>query len=204
MSRLQKFSPWLRRAVLLALGTFVLAGCTVVPLRSLWALRKVDFMSFDPAQLRAAVRLPQAMGLPQEAVAIDIKLTRGGSTETQVRRLWLRPVPAPATGWPGADRPGTQWTMLALDDADQRRLTELRALAAGWKAASPGGDAKNKLELSLDSKACLRGGGAPDERVRLSAWLHWAADPGWLVLVDDAPLSALLPSDTTPIPACAA
>lgn len=180
-----------------------MAGCTVVPLRSIWALRKIDPMTLDPAELRAAVRLPDALAWQRDAVAVDLSLQRAGSTETQARRVWLRPVAAAAQAWPGGSRPGNEWALLVLDEPDQRRVLELRAIAAAWKAAAPASSDQHRLTLQVQPKACRRNGAKAGAAATVSAWLRWAQEPGWVELIDDEPLASLLPPDAPPIPACA-
>jgi hypothetical protein len=188
---------------MLWLCALAMAGCTVVPLRSLWALRKIDPMTLDPAELRAAVRLPEALAWQRDAVAVDLSLQRAGSTETQTRRVWLRPVPAAGQAWPGAQRPGSEWALLALDEPDQRRVLELRVIAAAWKAAAQASSDQHRFTLLVQPKACRRNGAQAGAASTVSAWLRWAQEPGWVELIDDEPLASLLPPNTPPIPACA-
>jgi hypothetical protein len=186
-----------------AVAALVLAACTTIPVSSLWALRKIELMTLDPAQLRAAIRLPAGVGLQRDAVAVDLKVEHAATGETFAERLWLRARPAPGGAWPGERDTTGQWQLLALDVGDQQRLQALRARVAAWKAASTTGEARSRLSLQLSPQACRRGAGPALTDLRLTAWLHWAATPGWLPMLDDAPLSSLLPDDTPPLPACA-
>jgi hypothetical protein len=180
-----------------------LAACTVVPARSLWALRQFDAMTFDPAQFRVAARLPRSIGIPADAVAVDLKVERGATGELIEQRLWLQPL-AGTESWPGPQREGSVWALLGFDEADQRRILQLRHRAAAWKAADAPDGGKNKMSVSMHAQPCLHGAAPFDGEARVSAWLIWAAQPGWLALLDDEPLGKLLGDKPPPLRACTA
>src|SRR5262245_7779706 len=66
------------RLVLLAIA-FLLAGCGHMPVTSMIRLARADLAATDPAQLRAAVKLPRVLKLKPAGVAlrIGVKLTNG-------------------------------------------------------------------------------------------------------------------------------
>lgn len=192
-------STW--RRCLLACTVLALAGCSVVPLRSLWALRQFDWMGFDPAELRAAVRLPRHVSVLPQAVGIDLTITRGATGEVIKRHFWLRPAAPAASGLPAADA-----LLLVLDEADQKAVRAIQAQAAGWKAAAASatgdGAAKNSVAMNMKPQLCRKATAPAGQDERVSAWLRWAPQPGWLPMAEDAALSALQADDAPPIPPC--
>jgi hypothetical protein len=196
---------WVLLLLLLAVA-LMLAGCTQIPLGSLWALRKFDFERFDPAQLRAAVYLPPGLQFPAEALVIDLKLTRGATGEVLHERLPMRPSAQPPVGehWPSTMRRPGQWVLLKLDDTAQARIAALRERAGLWKVADNGQGKKNNLELGVQPALCRSGAGAgePSEAWRTSLWLRWSAEPGYVVLLDDKAVRDVWPELPSPLPAC--
>jgi hypothetical protein len=201
----------IRRAVALlclamTLAVLLLAaGCTQLPLRSLWALRQFDMETFDPAQLRAAALLPQGVQLEGEGVALDLKLERGATGEVLEQRLWMRPVPLAGAALPPAGGRQGHWVALRLSDADVARVRALREQARAWKQQQPApagqGGKKNSLTLKLHPQLC-RDGVVGSKRLRVSAWLRWAADPGDVLMLDEADIDELWKDLPKPLPAC--
>jgi hypothetical protein len=173
---------------LLMLGLLVLgAGCSLIPLRSLWALRSFDFNQLDGAHLRALVYLPAGVATLPDALKLSVKVERGNG-EALTETLALRPNPAALTGLPPAPAGAAgHWLALTLDAAEQQRLAQLRQRLQAWKAAD-GPDAKRKLALEAEPQLCVpRGSPALTAgQVRLSAWLRWKAGQDDLLLLDDA------------------
>jgi len=196
---------WVLLLLLLAVA-LMLAGCTQIPLGSLWALRKFDFERFDPAQLRAAVYLPPGLQFPAEALVIDLKLTRGATGEVLHERLPMRPSAQPPAGehWPSTMKHPGQWVLLRLDDAAQARIAALRERAGLWKVADNGKGKKNDLTLGVQPALCRSGAGAaePPQSWRASLWLRWSAEPGYVALLDDKALRDVWPELPNPLPAC--
>src|SRR5262245_21743274 len=82
------------RLVLLAIA-FLLAGCGHMPVTSMIRLARADLAATDPAQLRAAVKLPRVLKLKPAGVAlrIGVKLANG---EEDTQDFVLREVSDPA------------------------------------------------------------------------------------------------------------
>lgn len=200
------------RRWLLACAVLALAGCSILPMRTLWALRQFDMMAFDPAELRAAVRLPKQVSVLAQAVAIDLSIQRGSTGEVIKRQFWLRPAgPVSRHGAshaaPAAAQPAGDALLLVLDEADQKAVRALQAQGALWKAqaaASAPAEAagKNRVSLSVKPQLCRHGPAAAGQDERVSAWLRWAPQPGWLPVAEDAALQSLLSDDAPAMPAC--
>src|SRR5262245_14403931 len=83
------------RPLLAALLVLLLAGCGHMPVTSMIKLARADLSATDPAQLRAAVKLPRALKLKPAGVAlrIGVKLASG---EEESQDFVLREVSDPA------------------------------------------------------------------------------------------------------------
>lgn len=183
----QAISPCLRARAALLLGLLALGGCSLIPLRSLWALRQFEFSQIDGAQLRALVYLPAGVATQPDALKLSVKVERGNG-EVLTETLALRHNPAALTGLPTAPAlSGGHWVALALDAAEQQRLAGLRQRLQAWKTAD-GPEAKRRLGLEARPQLCVvRGGAALDAgQLRLSAWLRWKAGQEDLQLLDGA------------------
>lgn len=168
---------------LLVLG----AGCSLVPLRSLWALRGFDFNQLEGAHLRTLVYLPAGVSTLPDALRLKVKVERGNG-ESLSETLALRPNPAALTGLPPAPAGAEgHWLALTLDAAEQQRLAQLRQRMQAWKVAD-GPEAKRKLSLDAEPQLCTPHGSPAltAGQVRLSAWLRWKAGQEDLLLLDGA------------------
>ena len=190
--------------VLLVAALLLTGGCTQLPLRSLWALRQFDMETFDPAQLRAAVLLPQGVRFAGQGVSLDLRLVHGATGEVLDERLWMRPAQAQqaASLPPAGGRPG-HWVTLKLSDADVARVVALRERTKGWKQAAAGklsGNKKNSLSLTMEPQLCRQA--TVPARLQVSAWLRWAPSPGDVLMLDEADLDELWKDLPKPLPAC--
>jgi hypothetical protein len=172
-----------------------LAGCSLIPLSSLWALRQLDLMTLDPRQLQVLLYLPAAVGPQPETVLIQLQLSRdsaspGAAADMLEETLALRPRQATTEPLPslGRARPGGHWVWLALGDAEVQHLEVLRARAQAWKAAEATGGKKRRLTLNLTPQLCNRSRLAPlvAGEVKLSAWVRWEAGQALIPILEQA------------------
>jgi hypothetical protein len=165
-----------------------LVACTQVPLTALWQLRKFDFENFDPAELRLAVSLPSNVALWPEGLRVDVKISREGAGASVEESFWFRERPAagaePALPTLASGR--SPWVVLQLSPDDSERLRRWRRELVAAKAAN--GQAKNKLELKAEPRACLRGGSLAPE-ASASVALRWQAEPGYVMVLRDRTLA---------------
>jgi hypothetical protein len=175
------------RAVLVA-SMLSMVGCTLIPLSSLWALRKFDLAQLDGAQLRTLVYLPAGVGTARDAIKVIVKAERGNAEgEVLQETLALRP-DAAASASPGlADPwPGGHWVALTLDAAEQQRLLALRSRLQAWKAAD-GPDVKRRVSTEVSPQLCTRQAGRIKAgQVKLSVWVRWRAGQDDLLMLDGA------------------
>jgi hypothetical protein len=183
----------------------VLAGCSKIPLSSLWALKGLQFAEIDAAALRALVYLPEGVSLREGGLAVTVKVARGnGHLQERELKLAFSPLQgAAAAHAQAAPRPGGRWLVLGLSAAEQQRLADLRHEIDGWRAAD-GPQAKRSLSLGAELRSCLQGGPArPADEVAVDAWLRWKPGQADLRMLDNATLSDLMPDDQRgPLPRC--
>lgn len=186
------------------------AGCSAVPLRSLWQLRQLDFWTLDAGQVHALVLLPAGVGATPEPLRVTLKAQRGGDTgEAAQEVLILRPRGAVA---PNAEQrqseqaqPGSHWVALAFDEADVRRFDALRQRMQGWKATD-GKVSGRGMSLEVSPALCASAKGSPPppaDKIRLSAWLRWKPGQEPVQVLDGAGLKDLKDDAAPLLPACA-
>ena len=183
------------------------AGCSVIPLRSLWALRSFELQQLDGALLRMPVYLPAGVEAQRDALRVHVRAERGNAAaEVLEETLTLRPgVGAGASTGLGLSPPwaGGHWVVLALDEGEQRRLAEFRARLMAWKAAD-GPEAKRRVGMDATPQLCARSAAqAATQSLRLSAWMRWKAGQKDLLLLDSVAVKDIAPQEVeAPLPLC--
>src|SRR5215470_9280127 len=84
-----------RTLIALALLALSSTGCGHMPATSMIRLARVDFETTDPAQLRAAVRLPQVLQPLPHSMVLRVTVTVGRNPP-ESRDFVLRELPQPA------------------------------------------------------------------------------------------------------------
>src|SRR5271166_1402417 len=79
MSSMRRRSGQRKKSHAITAAALVLAGCGHMPVPSMIKLARVDFAKTDPAEVRAAVKLPRAVKPRPQGVAlrISVKLANG-------------------------------------------------------------------------------------------------------------------------------
>lgn len=187
---------WPRLLTALLAASF--AACTDLPLASLWQLRKFDFETFDPGELRVALRLPANLALRPDGLQVEIKLTREATGEQSEASFWMREraVASMSAGLPAIVDRGQSWVVLQLDALDGERLRRFRQQLIASKSSDRQG--KSRLELKADPRLCTRGG-AFDTSARVSAAVRWLPEPGFVMLLQDQSFDELRASTGRPL-----
>jgi hypothetical protein len=142
----------IRRVTVFAAAMLLfVAGCTGVPLSTMWKMRgfdAADFAQLDPAAVRAAIQLPEDLAVAADSVQLDVTLGRGEGASHHA--IPLREIASGRTvaGLPAA-KPGLTWRLL---DVAPENLDDFRALQAamGSRAAAPGDTTSGKgLTISV-------------------------------------------------------
>ena len=193
-----------RMAALLLLGlAAALAGCSRIPLSSLWALRSLEMSQLEGPALRALLYLPGGLEVSGGGARVTVKVERGqGLPDRLETELDLVPLQgAAAAHHLSAPRAAGHWVALGLSPEGLRRLAALRQTLAQWHSAD-GAGAKRQLSLSADPRLCRRGTVGNDPRLDL--WLRWREGQDDLHLLDGATPDDLAETGHDgPLPACA-
>jgi len=198
----------LRVAALLLLA--LVAGCTRIPLGSLWALKQFSFETFDPAVLRVAMRLPVGVALKSDGLVVDAKVTREGEPPVAEHFVMRESRDkADLGGLPEVNPAQGRWVVLKFDAEEAGRVRAMReGLVARKLAAEKAGasKAKTKMEIGASPKFC-RTGATLGADASMAGAMYWAVDKGYVMLLRDTSLDDLLKDmddskDRASLPAC--
>ena len=119
------FAKLLHRTFCPALVALLLAGCGHMPVTSMVKLARVDFETSDPAQLRAAIKLPRSLRPLPNGMRLRIAVRVGRAPE-EVRDFVLRELLSPGELLREATADSHIYAY-RIDDADLPRLAAFRA-----------------------------------------------------------------------------
>lgn len=144
-----------RRLLFFSLLLAALAGCGHMPVSTIWALRSFDATTVDPAQLRAAIRIPNTLEPRPGGVTLNIGWRREGG-EPHEAEFILKETTEPADLAPLAaeKRPGTSIHAFRVDPADIPKIKALQAEAIEEKARGGG---RSHGSFGVGAEACRRG-----------------------------------------------
>jgi hypothetical protein len=174
--------PSLRVLVILAM-----AGCTHMPVTSMVKLARVDFETSDPAQLRAAIKLPRTLRPQPNGVVLRLAVQVGRAPE-EARDFMLRELPAPAELTREAG-PGSDVFAYRIDDADLARLAAFRNELIAKKSSGQRGS----ISISVRPQAC-KAGELPDGPIYFTTYLRTAETRDYVVLTRDVDLRSIVPN----------
>src|SRR5215510_14053450 len=188
----------LLRVCLIACSAVALSGCGHMPVTSMVKLARVDFETSDPAQLRAAIKLPRELRTRPNGVSLRIAVRVGRAPE-EAREFLLRELPPPAelAREAGAD---SHIFAYRIDDADLPRLTAFRTELIAKKSSGQRGS----ITISVQPQAC-KAAELPDGPVYLTTYLQTAETGSYVTLARDVDLRTIAPEHTIvdKIPRCA-
>jgi hypothetical protein len=186
------------RVCLIACAAFALSGCGHMPVTSMVKLARVDFETSDPAQLRAAIKLPRELRTRPNGVSLRIAVRVGRAPE-EAREFLLRELPPPTelAREAGAD---THIFAYRIDDADLPRLAAFRTELIAKKSSGQRGS----ITISVQPQAC-KAAELPDGPVYLTTYLRTAETGSYVTLARDVDLRTLPAADAIveKIPRCA-
>jgi len=189
------------RLVLVAIA-LLLAGCGHMPVTSMIRLARADLAATDPAQLRAAVKLPRALRLKPAGVVLRIGVKLAGGEE-EAQDFVLREVSEAndVLALHPELEPNTHVFAYRLDPAEIARFASFRdALRKKQEASGRHGGA---LTIAVKPDAC-RASDLPDRAVYVTTYLKTAETGGYVPLARDVDLRTVIPGRdvTQEIPAC--
>lgn len=175
-----------------------LAGCGHMPVTSMVKLARVDFETSDPAQLRAAIKLPRSLRPRPSGVSLRIAVRVGRAPE-QARDFVLRELPAPSELAREASSDSHVFAY-RIDEADLPRLAGFRSELIAKKNSGQGGS----ISISVQPRAC-KVSELSDGPVYLTSYLRTAETGSYVTLARDVDLRTVAPEHAIVenIPACA-
>jgi len=164
-----------------------MAGCSHTPVTSMVKLARVDFETSDPAQLRAAIKLPRTLRPRPNGVALRIAVQVGRAPE-EARDFMLRELPGPAElrREAGAD---SHIFAYRIDDSDLARLVAFRAELIAKKSSGQ----KGSISISVRPQAC-KAGELPDGAIYFTTYLRTAETKDYVALARDVDLRSIVPN----------
>ena len=171
--------------LLLVLAVVAMSGCSHMPVTSMVKLARVDFETSDPAQLRAAIKLPRSLRAQPKGVALRIAVRVGRGPE-EARDFMLREIPEPAELTREADA-GSHIFAYRIDDTDLARLAAFRAELMAKKSSGQ----KGSISISVRPQAC-KVGELPDGPITFSTYLRTAETKEYVALARDVDLRSIV------------
>ena len=169
-----------------------------MPVTSMVKLARVDFETSDPAQLRAAIKLPKSLRPRPNGMSLRIAVKVGRGPE-EARQFLLRELPVPAELAREADGE-TQLFAYRIDEADLPRLVAFRSELIAKKSSGQGGS----ISISVQSEAC-KVFELSDGPVYFTSYLRTVETGGYVTLARDVDLRKIAPERAIvdKIPPCA-
>lgn len=175
----------LRVSVCAALCALSLSACGHVPVSTMYQLRKFDPATFDPAQLRVAMRVSDAIAPRPDSVRLRLVATLAGQGERKMDVVLLS-VNKPEEVAPlGPFRQeGAKLHLYRVNELDVARIRALQAEGIAARSRNPG---NNGLTLAVDMDSC-RWGALPDGAIYSTTLVRVDPAQGYLVLLKDVDL----------------
>lgn len=187
---------FLRCAFLLSL--LALTGCSHMPVTSMVRLARIDFETTDPAQLRAAIKLPRSLRAQPNGVLLRIAVQVGRAPE-EARDFVLRELPEPAELAREASG-GSRVFAYRIDDSDLIRLKAFRSELIAKKSSGQ----KGSISISVRPQAC-KVGELAEGPVYFTTYLRTAETQDYVPLARDVDLRSIVPDAAVAgIPRCGA
>lgn len=177
-------SKTLWRAAFNASFAFALAACGHMPVTSMVKLARVDFETSDPAQLRAAIKLPKSLRPVRNGVRLRIAVKVGREPE-EAREFVLRELLSPGELAREATA-DSQIYAFRIDDADLPRLIAFRTELIAKKSSGQRGS----ISISVQPQAC-KAADLPEGPVYLTTYLRTAETGDYVTLTRDVDLRSL-------------
>jgi hypothetical protein len=167
------------RAVAAFLAALALASCASIPLPSLVALRRVDFLTTDLAELRVAIQLPNALRTRADGVKMIATVTfDGGARRTEV--LLLQEAKLDRDGSMTA-KPGFHTRGFRLRNVDVVRLEAIRTEIVAARVQGRRGS----LGIGIEAKEFCRAGEVGDGPVLSTTFLRTSETSDFIPVVRD-------------------
>ncbi len=173
-----------------------MTGCSHMPVTSMVKLARIDFETTDPAQLRAAIKLPRTLRAQPNGVLLRIAVQVGRAPE-EARDFMLRELPDPAELARDAGS-GSHVFAYRIDDSDLVRLKAFRSELIARKSSGQ----KGSISISVRPQAC-KVGELAEGPVFFTTYLRTAETRDYVPLARDVDLRSIVPDAAVAgIPRC--
>lgn len=177
----------LKFILLLATLPVMVSGCGHMPVSTMWALRKFDPVSADASQLRAAVRIPDTLGIQPGGTKIAVSSWRDGEEANKhAESFVLQETNATGDVSPlqSEQKAGTKLLVYRVNPDDLARIRTLQADIRAEIAAHPGA---RHGSLGVYADACQLPG-MPDGAVLMTTFLRLESNQEFLPVVKNIDL----------------
>ena len=175
---------------ILALGcAAALSACGHVPVGSLIALRNFDAATFDPANLRLAMQMPETIAPRRHGVKLEVTLWSDAVPDHKTKRSFVleeTAEPGVQAGLAGFARPGRAIHAYRVASKDLAAIRALQALGSGMGAQHP---EQNHLAIGAGMEAC-RLGDLPTDSLPTTTLIQVAPQAGFIELLRDLDIKA--------------
>ena len=174
--------------LLLALG---LSDCSHVPVTSMFKLARIDVTKSEPAELRAAIKLPDVLALQPRGVKMRIAVKIGsGPGESEEFALQQLADERDLASLRDEHETGTRILAYRLDTKDLPRMAAFRTAALQAKEKS---GERGTLSISIRPEAC-RHGELPAGPILISTYLRTEETGKYVLLMRNIDVRSLDPS----------
>jgi len=178
----------------LALLALSLAACAHMPVSTMWALRNFDAATVDPATLRAAITLPEALEPQPGGVTLTVGWWRDGEESAKHEaKFVLKESSVPQDVAPLADekRAGIRLFVYRVDPADYAEIRARQKQFLEEKARNP---AKTHGSFGVGAEACRRDE-FPQGPLLTTSYLRTEPSGAYLTLLKNVDLRAAVTSE---------
>lgn len=189
------------RAVACLLLTLWLFGCSHMPVTSMVKLTRIDVTKSEPAELRAAIKLPDVLALQTRGVRMRIAVKIGSGPDVSEEFALQELADArDLASLRDEHEAGTRILAYRLNAKDLPRMAAFRTTALQAKEKS---GERGTLSISIRPEAC-RHGELPTGPILISTYLRTEETGSYVPLMRNIDVRSLDPSGelTTLIPPC--
>ncbi len=159
-----------------------LAGCTSMPVSSMYALSKIDVMTSDLSRLRIALATPAALRPRPGGVNMEVTIGQAGKApEKKVIRLVETTEAADFVGLPASGQGGQSLHAYKMSREGIAELEAVRREAAATRADKK----KGSLGIGVAAKEFCLAGALPDGALLASTWMATSETGGYVVIARD-------------------
>ena len=182
-------------AGLACLIALFLAGCTSMPLTSMYKLSRIDPMEADPAQIKVALRADEAIGFGKGDAQIEFKFDAEDDS-LNIDEIYLIEVvrnPVVQGDLYADKKPGDSITVLGLTASDAERMKQLQLEMAPFRNGDVEGSGSLRVNLS---GMCLHSKMPPGE-VQLDLFLQTSEQEGFFLMAKNLDMREVLAEEGT-------